>query len=116
MSALRSLPLLSLAVAASCALVGGRAEGDDAARARAAERTPTTKAPEATYDLAAIDTWSQLHQDGIELAELAARRSTREDIRTYAQRGIREANGDREALSAWRVDWFGDAPRALSGA
>lgn len=109
MSALRSLPLLSLAVAASCALVGGR-DAKEPPRARAAERT----APAASYDLVAIDTWAQLHLDAVELAQLAARRSTSEEIRTYAQRSILEANGDRESLSAWRVDWFGDAPRALS--
>jgi uncharacterized protein (DUF305 family) len=34
-------------------------------------------------------------------------------VKRFAERTIQEQSGDLESLSAWRVDWFGDAPVAV---
>lgn len=113
MPALRSIALLVLAVAASCALVGPKEPSpDEIARARAAERLRSP--PEPTYDQVAVDTWAALKDEAVELSRLAERRATRDEVRAVAERGVLEARGDRETLAAWRVDWFGDAPKAVS--
>jgi uncharacterized protein (DUF305 family) len=102
------LAVLFAVTFAACA--AGRS-ADAVARARAAESL--RRPPAATYDQIAVDSWAKLNDDGVALSRLALRRATSEDVKRYAERSMQEQRGDLDSLHAWRVDWFGDAPRAV---
>ena len=78
----------------------------------------TTKGPSAfaqqmgnmPYDLHFIDMMIMHHQEGIEMAQLAASKSTNPRIKAFAEKTAAEQQKDLEVLQAHRNHWYAGKP------
>jgi len=61
-------------------------------------------------DLMFLDGMVPHHQSAIEMAEIALEEGEQEEIRTLAQEIITSQESEIEQMTAWRNEWFPDAP------
>ena len=69
-------------------------------------------AASALYDLQFIDTMSAHHKGAVEMAEVALKKSSNEELKKFAQNIITDQNKEIAQMKDWREKWFKDKPPA----
>lgn len=69
-------------------------------------------AASAPYDLQFIDTMSAHHKGAIEMAEVALKKSSNEELKKFAQNIITDQNKEIAQMKDWREKWFKDKAAA----
>jgi uncharacterized protein (DUF305 family) len=105
-------PLLALALGLALAGCGADAR-NETAEATSAEppltaepAAPGTSTAQGPYDLRFIDTMLVHHDQGIQLAQLAAEKAESAELRAMAQRMLSDQQQDEAELRSWRDQWF----------
>lgn len=76
--------------------------------------TDSRKAAESPYDLQFLDTMILHHQGTIEMASLVRSRAQHDDLRQFSRKLIAQQQDEIEKMQGWRVEWYGDAPKAAN--
>lgn len=121
----RRVPALVLAVLAAASLAGCTKKDDSrtAADNPPATSTPTgassgTQSPPATadapYDLQFIDTMISHHEGGVAMAELAAQKAARPEIKAFGSTMVADQRAEVARMRFMRNQWFAAAPPAVN--
>lgn len=105
-----------------------RASTDDAPSAATTSRGPTTangassSTPRdvpgtatagSSYDLKFIDTMTQHHRDGLQMAKMATTKASHDELKQMAQRMVDGQQREITQMQSWRDAWFANAPAAV---
>lgn len=71
-------------------------------------------AAQAPFELQFIDSMIAHHQGAVEMALLADTRTRRDEIRSLAEKIIKDQRAEIEKMRTWRQAWFGDASQAVN--
>ena len=71
-------------------------------------------AASAPYDLQFIDTMTQHHQGAIEMAQIALKKSSNAELKTFAQRIIDDQQKEIAQMKEWSDKWFAGKPPAIN--
>jgi len=66
------------------------------------------------YDLQFIDTMTHHHQGAIEMAEMALKKSSNAELKTFAQKIIDDQKKEIAQMKDWREKWFSGKPAAMN--
>ena len=66
------------------------------------------------YDLQFIDTMSHHHQMAMDMAEMAVRKTSRLELKAFAQKIIADQKKEITQMQEWRDQWFEDKPMAMN--
>lgn len=69
-------------------------------------------AASAPYDLQFIDTMTHHHEGAIEMAEMALKKSTNDELKKFAQKIIDDQKKEIAQMKEWREKWYAGKPRA----
>jgi uncharacterized protein (DUF305 family) len=71
-------------------------------------------AASAPYDLQFIDTMTHHHQGAIEMAEMALKKSSNAELKTFAQKIIDDQKKEIAQMKEWREKWYAGKPAAMN--
>lgn len=66
------------------------------------------------YDLQFIDSMMHHHDGAIAMAEMALRKSEREELKAFARKIIEDQKKENARMKAWRDQWYAEKPSALN--
>ncbi len=66
------------------------------------------------YDLQFIDTMTHHHQGAIEMAEMALKKSSNAELKTFAQKIIDDQKKEIAQMKEWREKWYAGKPAAMN--
>lgn len=66
------------------------------------------------YDLQFVDTMTQHHQGAIEMAEMALKKTTNAELKTFARKIIDDQKKEIAQMKDWREKWFSGKPAAVN--
>ena len=69
-------------------------------------------AANAPYDLQFIDTMSHHHEGAVEMAQMALKNSSSEELKKFAQKIIDDQKKEISQMKEWREKWYSGEPRA----
>lgn len=78
------------------------------------EMQSSPNAASAPYDLQFIDTMTQHHRGAIEMAEMALKKSSNAELKTFAQKIIDDQQKEIAQMKEWRDKWFSGKPQAVN--
>lgn len=71
-------------------------------------------AANAPFDLQFIDTMIAHHQGAVDMAKMVEGRTTRAELKAFANKIIADQNREIEQMKNWREKWYADAPEAIN--
>ena len=66
------------------------------------------------YDLQFIDTMTHHHQGAVEMAEMALKKTTNAELKTFAQKIIDDQKKEIAQMKDWREKWYAGKPPAMN--
>lgn len=66
------------------------------------------------YDLQFIDTMTRHHRGAIEMAEMALKKSSNAELKTFAQKIIDDQKKETAQMKDWREKWYAGKPEAVN--
>ncbi len=71
-------------------------------------------AASAPYDLQFLDTMSAHHTDATKMAKIAVQKSSRPELKAFAQKIIDDQNREIAQMKDWREKWYAGKPEAMN--
>lgn len=68
----------------------------------------------APFDLQFIDTMTEHHRMGIEMAKMAASKASHAELKSLARKMIDDQQKDITQMQAWRRQWYSGQPKAVN--
>ena len=76
--------------------------------------TSAPGAAEQPYDLQFIDSMMHHHDGAIQMAEMALRKTAREELKKFAQKIIDDQKKENARMETWRDQWYAGKPSAMN--
>jgi uncharacterized protein (DUF305 family) len=76
--------------------------------------TSAPGAAEQPYDLQFIDSMMHHHEGAIQMAEMALRKTEREELKKFAQKIIDDQKKENARMKTWRDQWYAGKPSAMN--
>lgn len=76
--------------------------------------TSASNAAEQPYDLQFIDSMAHHHDGAIQVAEMAVRKTEREELKKFAQKIINDQKKENGQMKTWRDQWYAGKPSAMN--
>lgn len=76
--------------------------------------TSSPNAASAPYDLQFIDTMISHHQGAVTMADMAAMKASRPELKTFALEIVADQNREISQMTTWREQWYPAAPPAVN--
>lgn len=121
-----ALCLTTLLGAAACdtqrANTGASDESTAVARSAQTSGSPSSVTPSeasgntntaSSYDLKFIDTMTQHHRDGLQMAKMATTKASHSELKQMAQKMVDGQQKEIAQMQSWRDAWFPSAPAAI---
>ena len=71
-------------------------------------------AAEQPYDLQFLDSMAHHHDGAIQIAEMALRKTEREELKKFARKIIDDQKAENAQMKAWRDQWYAGKPSAMN--
>jgi uncharacterized protein (DUF305 family) len=107
----RSIYLMLILLAGSIAVGAVSLSGQGHAGHGQAAGKPATSSP---YDLQFLDTMTEHHQHGLEMAKLAVEKASHAELKTLAQKMMSDQQKEINQMKGWRDQWYAGQPKSVN--